>query len=141
MKSGGDERGSGGRARIGSVNRWIFLGTMTALLAGAFLVRAEGGPALCASKRLFGISCPGCGMVRSVTAFAQGRFGESLRYHLFGPLVFGAAAALWVAAMAGVLRRREYRAPDTPAFNAALSVALILLLGYWIGRMATGTTP
>jgi len=125
----------------GGLRRWAFLGTMTALLAAAFLVRAEGGPAICTSKRLFGISCPGCGMVRSVTACAQGRFADSIRYHLFGPLVLAVMAALWGAALAGVVRRREYRSPDTPAFNSALGVSLVLLLGYWAARMAAGTTP
>jgi hypothetical protein len=79
--------------------------------------------------------------MRSVSAFAQGRFEESIRFHLFGPLVFAAMLALWVAALAGVIRGRDYRAPDSPAFNGALGVTLILLLGYWAARTATGTIP
>jgi len=123
------------------VKRWGFLGTMTALLAAAFVVPPGEGPALCLSRRVFRFPCPGCGMMRSVSAFAQGRFGDSIRYHLFGPLVFASMAALWVAALAGVIRRRDYRAPDSPAFNGTLGVTLVLLLGYWAARAATGTIP
>jgi len=123
------------------VKRWAFLGTMTAILAWAFLARVEGGPALCASRWIFGIACPGCGMMRSVTAFAHGRLEDSLRYHLFGPLVFAAVLTLWIAAAVGVVRQREYRAPDSPAFNSVMGVTLVLLLGYWAARMAAGKTP
>jgi len=123
------------------MKKWVFPLVMTALLAGAFLARVEGGPPLCASKRLFGVSCPGCGMMRSVTAFAQGRFEDSIRYHLFGPLAFAVILALWVAALVGAVRQRGYQAPNHPAFNGSLFVALVLLLGYWAARMATGTTP
>lgn len=123
------------------MKRWGFLAAMTALLAAAFLLPPGRGPALCLSRQVFGLPCPGCGMMRSVSAFAQGRIEESIRFHLFGPLVFAALLALWGAALAGAIRRRDYRTPDSPAFNAALGVALVLLLGYWAARAFTGTIP
>lgn len=119
--------------------RVAFLLVMSALLGAAFAYRPA-GPPLCSSK-LLGFSCPGCGLVRSVTAFAQGRFAEAVGLHLFGPPAFAVLAALWAIAAWGLARGRDYRAPASPAFASTLGGTLILLLGYWAARVATGTVP
>ncbi len=121
--------------------RAIPLLVFSALLAAALLYR-PGWPGftICGAK-LAGFSCPGCGMVRSVSAFAQGRFDDSLGYHLFGPLVFAVIVALWGAALYAFLCGLDLRTPNSPLFNAVLTLALILLVGYWLARVATGTVP
>lgn len=42
----------------------------------------------CPMRSLTGIPCPNCGMTRSFLALAKGDLGESISYHLFGPLLF-----------------------------------------------------
>jgi hypothetical protein len=123
-----------------TIKRFVPLAVVTAILAAAFLWRPA-GPSLCGVKQLSGLSCPGCGMIRSVTAFAQGRPEESIRYHLFGPLVLAALVVLWGALAAALVRGRPWRAPATPAFRATMAVALLLLVGYWGARVAAGAAP
>ena len=126
------------RPRISS--RLVFFLVMTTAVAVAFVYQPS-GPTICSSKRVFNVSCPGCGMMRSVCAFAQGRFEESLNYHLFGPLVLGIMVTLWGISIYGLGRKRDYRSPDSPGFNMSLWVALVFLIAYWIARISTGTTP
>ena len=44
-------------------------------------------PPLCASRALFGIECPGCGLTRSFVALAAGDLPESWRLHRLGWLL------------------------------------------------------
>ena len=125
----------------GLPGRLVFFAIMSGLLAAVLLYDPRGGPATCTSRVLFGLPCPGCGMTRSVTAMARGRLAESLEVHLFGPLVLAVMSAVWGISLAGLLRGRGFRLPGTPAFNVTLVVTLVLLLGYWAARMATGTLP
>ena len=37
----------------------------------------------CPSQRLFGISCPGCGLTRAWLSFFQGDWRSAAEYHLF----------------------------------------------------------
>jgi hypothetical protein len=50
-------------------------------------------PSLCTFKNLTGLPCPGCGLVRSVTALVHGDVSGSLAYHRLGWLVFFYIAA------------------------------------------------
>jgi hypothetical protein len=46
-------------------------------------------PALCPHQLFYNQTCPGCGLIRSFTAFAHGQFTESYNYHRLGiPLYF-----------------------------------------------------
>ncbi len=49
-------------------------------------------PVVCPSRRLFGVSCPGCGMTRSVTHLLHGRLTKSWTTHRLGWLVLAAIA-------------------------------------------------
>ncbi len=73
--------------------RWAFFLLMAGMVSAAFLYQPS-GPSICTSKRLLNFACPGCGMMRSVCAVAQGRFVESVDFHLFGPLVFAVMLTL-----------------------------------------------
>jgi len=45
-------------------------------------------PPMCASRLMFGIRCPGCGLTRSFVSLASGDWGASWRHHRLGWLVF-----------------------------------------------------
>jgi Protein of unknown function (DUF2752) len=49
-------------------------------------------PVICPVRRFLGISCPACGLTRSVTHLLHGRFADSLQTHRLGWLVFLAIA-------------------------------------------------
>lgn len=45
-------------------------------------------PVLCSFRRLTGWPCPGCGLTRSFTFLAHGRFVEGFQMNWFGPPMF-----------------------------------------------------
>jgi hypothetical protein len=55
-------------------------------------------PAVCTSRLLFDVECPGCGLTRSFVALASGDFAASFRYHRVG----------WLLALA-ILAQVPYR--------------------------------
>jgi hypothetical protein len=57
------------------------------------------GPALCLSKRLLGLECPGCGMTRALSALLHGQVAAALAFNRGAPAAFAgmlALAAFWV---------------------------------------------
>ncbi|MBI5251316.1 MAG: DUF2752 domain-containing protein [Desulfomonile tiedjei] len=42
----------------------------------------------CLSRRVLGISCPGCGLTRSFVAMAHGETRAAFRYNPMGPILF-----------------------------------------------------
>lgn len=92
-------------------------------------------PALCLWQRFLGVSCPGCGLTRSVTSFAQGDFLRSWSFHAAGASVFAwlllqipyHGANLW-----RLLRRREPFA--TRWMTAANWTVLLSIFLFWAGR-------
>lgn len=79
---------------------WILLALCTAVLAASCLLSIRESslvivpglnqplPALCTSKRLFNIDCPGCGMTRSFIALAHGDLAAAWSYNPAGLLLF-----------------------------------------------------
>jgi hypothetical protein len=45
-------------------------------------------PIMCTWRRLFGVSCPGCGMTRSFVFMAHGAIIEAFRMNMLGPPLF-----------------------------------------------------
>ncbi len=45
-------------------------------------------PATCMSRRIFGISCPGCGLTRSFVALAHGDIRMAIDANVMGPMLF-----------------------------------------------------
>jgi hypothetical protein len=54
-------------------------------------------PILCSWRQLTGIPCPGCGLTRSFTFMAHGRFAEAFQLNMLGPptFLFVAAQVPW----------------------------------------------
>ena len=82
---------------------WI-LALAVAAIAGSFILQPSehGGlsvtvpllgtrislPEACMSRRIFGISCPGCGLTRSFVATARGDFRSAVKWNAMGPVLF-----------------------------------------------------
>jgi hypothetical protein len=80
---------------------WVILGLSIAVVLGGLLVdvNSDGSiylrglpqfpfPVVCPLRRFFGISCPTCGMTRSIVFLVQGRLADSLAAHRLGWLIF-----------------------------------------------------
>lgn len=116
-------------------SKWLLGLALPVAVAGAWLL-PRGLPSLCMMKNLWGLSCPGCGMTRSVVALLHGDISGALRFHALGPVVLLLLGAAWGAAVFGKSLLLEHR---------GVTVALVLftgaLLAYWVIRLLTGTAP
>ena len=85
------------------------------------------------------MSCPTCGLTRSVTALLRGDLAGSIAIHPWGVALVAQLAAAWI--VWGLWNARRWRTrpdrflPQVVVANAAL-LALI-----WIVRFATDTLP
>ena len=89
-------------------------------------------PEVCLSRSLFGVSCAGCGLTRSLIDLAHGRWMESWQHHRLGWLVALAVIAqipYRTVALAGWSPpRRSNRAMD---LSCGLLVAALMLNWCW----------
>jgi hypothetical protein len=123
--------------------RAIAFVALTAAITAAFLYRpSSNAPPVCMSKRMLGVSCPGCGMTRSVTAAARGDLASALRFHAFGPLLLAGALAVW-ALLAVALAGDRRTLPDLsrPFWTYVVVGFFAALVVYWLARLAMGATP
>jgi hypothetical protein len=69
----------------------------------------------------------------------RGNLDRSIEYHPLAPLVaaVGVAGAVWWWGR----RRRGWPLPPLVLVNSALIAAVVLLIGVWVARIATGTLP
>jgi len=126
----------------GDARLWLLAG-----LAGAaglavlhvWLPSGDPATALCLSRRLLHLPCPGCGLTRAFAALAKGEWAAALRLHPLAPVLALEAILGWLAWGAMLAARRPFRLPvgvDTLALAHAA-----VLLALWLGRAATGTLP
>jgi len=95
--------------------------------------------AICLSRRLLHLPCPGCGMTRAFAHLAKGEWPAAMADHPLAPLValeMIAGWALWGVALAA---RRPFRLPVR--IEALLLANAALLCSLWLGRAAAGTLP
>ena len=95
--------------------------------------------AICLSRRLLHLPCPGCGMTRAFAHLAKGEWSAALRDHPLSVVVALEIALGWIswglALRAGRPLRLPLRLETLLLGNAAALVA------FWLGRAATGTLP
>jgi hypothetical protein len=99
----------------------------------------HGGFILCPLRLFAGLPCPGCGMTRAFAHLAKGEWAAAWRDHPLAPFLAAELAlgwAAWGAALAGWLRAPRISRPHLIAAGHAA-----VLVGLWIGRLATGTLP
>ena len=121
--------------------RAIAFVVLTGALAVAALWRPQ-GPSVCMSKNLLNVSCPGCGMTRSVTSTAHGDFKAAFKFHAFGPFILGVGAIAWILLAAGLVTNKNLL-PDLNSRGVTFGIVgwLVLLILYWIVRLILHATP
>ena len=113
----------------------IVISAAVAIQCGLTALHVEGWQ--CPLLSTLGVPCPGCGLSRSVTAFARGDWQYSFTMHAFAPLFF--IAALLVAA-AALLPDRQKRSliKTVEALERRTAITAILLIAfviYWLVRL------
>lgn len=121
---------------------WLLAGLLGAAGLAVFHVWVppdDPAQAICLSRRLLDLPCPGCGMTRAFAHLAKGEWSAALGDHPLAPVLALEAALGWSAWGLALAGRRSLRLPvrlETVLLaNAAALVAL------WLGRAATGTLP
>jgi hypothetical protein len=115
------------------------LGLIGLAVLHAWVPDADPRTAVCLSRRLLDMPCPGCGLTRAFAHLAKGEWLEALADHPLAPVLaveLGLAWLAWGAALLGRFPvRRPLRIDVLVLANAAVLCAL------WLGRLATGTLP
>ncbi len=128
-------------SRLNSVIAFLVTSVLLVLPA-IFRPPDFGGVAICMSKRMFNVSCPGCGLTRSVTATMHLDFVAALRMHLFGPILMGVIGALWALSLPGLLTGRSSLPDPNSRWVSFAAMGLITgLVGYWVLRLLAGWLP
>ena len=90
---------------------------------------------VCWARGLFEISCPGCGMLRSLLRLGQLRLADATALH---PLSLPSAVGIaWVAA--GSPGRGRLRALPDAILGRAAALAIGVVVGVWALRIASGS--
>ena len=127
-----------------ALRRWLLMGL--AGLAGLAVLHVwvpSGDPsgAICLSRRLLHIPCPGCGMTRAFAHLAKGEWGAALVLHPLAPVVALEMVLGWILWGAAIFQR-PLRFPRLPVRVETVLVAnAAALCALRLGRAATGTLP
>lgn len=93
----------------------------------------------CSSLAATGYPCPTCGLTTSLAAMVRGRMAAAWRAHPFGPILFGAIAAMGVAGLVEMSTGRNVLRRLRPGVWWAVVGVLGLLTG-WSWKLAAGIT-
>jgi hypothetical protein len=132
------------KAHRGSFARWIIWILLSGVLTVPALVQLgwiAPPPLLCMFKESTGVGCPGCGLSRSIYALSRADFSESIRLHLFGPLIALLVVGMWVHYGWSLFTGRDLISTSNRAFLYSVIVLWTLLILYWIARLAMGAIP
>jgi hypothetical protein len=95
--------------------------------------------AVCLSRRLFHLPCPGCGLTRAFAHLAKGEWAAAVKMHPLAPVLALEAVLGWLAWGAALAARRPLRLPVT--VDALVLGHVAVLCALWLVRLATGTLP
>lgn len=120
--------------RLLSVTILSAVGLTCAFLLLLPLGEKSGG--LCPFRRLFGLSCPGCGTTRALLACLRLDVCGALRYNLLLPVELG--YLVWVYAVTALTYLRTGRISYEPRRPAADLAVLTAVLVWWVVRNLLG---
>jgi hypothetical protein len=121
---------------------WLLAGL--AGLAGLALLHVwtpsnDPATAICLSRRLLHLPCPGCGLTRAFAYLAKGEWPAAFSAHPLAPVLALEAILGWLAWGTALAVRRPFRLPAGVETLALGHAAVLIAL--WLGRAATGTLP
>jgi hypothetical protein len=99
------------------------------------------GFTVCWLKAATGLSCPGCGLTRSLSCGLRGMLDESWHYHPLGLpilLLFLIAAASSLLTPAAQARLADYMRSHSLFFNSLYVVFVTAFLAFGFARMLMG---
>ncbi|MEZ6098912.1 MAG: DUF2752 domain-containing protein [Pirellulaceae bacterium] len=133
---------------------WIFLIASLAILFAALALRPPtqsqlsvpgshlAMPELCMSRRIIGLSCPGCGLTRTFVSLAHGQWEAAWRYNPVGILLFVAVAFQVPLRILQLWRIGCEKPPIDLRWGYGIMIAIcIALFVQWIVRFSLGTLP
>ena len=95
---------------------------------------------VCVSRRVLGVSCPGCGLTRGMSHLVRGEWAAAAADHPLAPAFAAEALLAWAAWGAGLARRRE--PPFPPRWIVPLLAGnALLLLAVWLARLLGNSLP
>jgi len=101
-----------------------------------------GLPSLCIWKTFTGISCPGCGMLRSLVCLAHGDVERAMAFHPLGPPMF-LGLIVWCLLEIRRWQRPEWTVPDRwrTLFNRACWATIVVAAVLWLIRLLGWLVP
>jgi hypothetical protein len=121
---------------------WLLAGLAgVAGLAVLHVWTPSGDPAtaLCLSRRLLHLPCPGCGLTRAFALLAKWEWAAAFVKHPLASVLALEAVLGWLAWGAELAIRRPLRLPVR--LDAVVLAHAAVLVALWLGRAATGTLP
>lgn len=116
-----------------------FLGLAGLAVFHVWVPSGDPSSALCLSRRLFHLPCPGCGMTRAFAHLAKGEWAAAVADHPLAPVIALEFILGWVAWGAVLASGRRFRLPVRIETVFVANAAALCAL--WLGRAATGTLP
>ncbi len=121
---------------------WLLAGLAgVAGLAVLHVWTPSGDPAtaVCLSRRLLHLPCPGCGLTRAFALLAKGEWAAAFTMHPLAPVLALEAVLGWLAWGTALAVRRSLQLPVRLDTVVLAHAAVLVVL--WLGRAATGTLP
>ncbi|HHJ10550.1 MAG TPA: DUF2752 domain-containing protein [Bacteroidetes bacterium] len=118
---------------------WAVL--LLGFLVFPFLTKAgDTGILKCRFHELTGLSCPTCGMSRSLNAFVHFHFADAFRLHLLGPVIYTFAVILFIEITVKIISGISLIDCVLKHYKALVIKNVFLILGtiwilYWLVRM------
>jgi len=120
-----------GRSRI--LKTAAVAAVLPALFVASYLYRpkVEDGPVICASRLMWGVPCPGCGLTRAFCFMSHGEFEAALQFNPLAPVAALYVGAIWLYYVLFVSRGGP---PAWPTDKIAAS-AMVVAMTFWAGRL------
>ncbi|MCX7920136.1 MAG: DUF2752 domain-containing protein [bacterium] len=116
---------------------WTIFAILTVVMVVAYFWHPnDQGIVLCYFRYLTGLPCAGCGLTRSLSAFAKGQFLTSFQYHPFGPLVFLIGIGLWLRAIVELFNQKTVTIVLSEKTKRRLiPLFIIFIISFWAYRI------